>query len=221
MNIIPYLSECQLFKDIDQTSLKKMISDTPPTLRQYSRSDLIDLSLPENKYLGVVISGCCEVIREHIDSSHTVLNKLEPSDCFGILSVITSEKSDTQIYFSKNTLIACFDTEQIMSYVNNYSQFSINLINFLANRLIFLNNKIATFSGPKVENKLASYILQEYRHSKNKTIHLNVKKCSEIINSGRASVYRAIDSLTEAGFISTIEKNIYVNDPEGLERITK
>ena len=47
------------------------------------------------------------------------------------------------------------------------------------------------------------------------------KKASEAISSGRASVYRALELLSEAGIISYENKKIILHDPEGLERISK
>jgi CRP-like cAMP-binding protein len=210
-----------LFKGLDRNRVDEILKDNPPQLLSYVRSDIIDLSLPENSRLGFVILGECEVVRIHPDGARTRLNRLVPCDSFGILSVLSEDERTTEIYMSKNTTVAYFNRDQIMSFVNNYSQISMNLIEFLANRLNFLNKKIETFSGTRVENRLASYLLHESERCSCLSFPLNVKKCSEAINSGRASVYRAIDALSADGLINLADKKITILDQKGLERIAK
>ena len=108
-----------------------------------------------------------------------------------------------------------------MDFVNNYSQISSNIIKFLANRISFLNKKIATFSGSRVEDRLAAYLLNEVEKRAALEFPFNCNKTAEEINAGRASVYRAIASLEEAELITMSEKIIYIKDREGLERIVK
>ena len=157
------------------------------------------------KKVGFVISGCCEVRKRKSTSGEALLNILMESDSFGILSVFSNDKFPTDIFASTNSKIMFFTKDQIIEIVNNYSQISMNLIQFLANRVSFLNEKIATFSESTVEKKLALYILNEVNKLNAFDFPLNVKKCSEEINVGRASVYRALSSLVDTGFISFIK----------------
>ena len=47
---------------------------------------------------------------------------------------------------------------------------------------------------------------------------LNRKRTAELISTGRASLYRALDALRDEGYITYDSKKIYINDPKGLER---
>ena len=100
-------------------------------------------------------------------------------------------------------------------------QIAFNIITFMANRIGFLNGKISTFSADNVEQKLANYILSEYRSRADPVFDFNCKRASESINSGRASLYRAIDSLTKKNILKLENKKIFILDLEGLERILK
>ena len=84
-----------------------------------------------------------------------------------------------------------------------------------------MNNKVHTFSGATVEKKLANYLILTSKKQNSGEFELNRKKTAELISTGRASLYRALDSLAQNGFISFDSKNIYILDPEGLERISK
>lgn len=171
--------------------------------------------------VGFVLSGRCEIGLNRGEGSKTVLNILSEGDSFGVLSVYSDDEFPTRVYATKNSEILFFTADQIRDFANNYSQISSNIILFLANRISFLNKKIATFSGIRVENRLATFLLSESVRNKSHSFPFNCNKTAEAINAGRASVYRAIASLEEEGLISLVEKIIYIKDHEGLERISK
>ena len=220
MNLINFMKETFLFQNVDDEALEKILKDYPPKVVSYKRGEIVYSSASEG-LVGFVFDGQCEVRRTKPDGSRTVLNVLSERDSFGILSVFSGEEFPTQIFAIKNCEILCFSDEQIKHFVNNNLQISSNLISFLVGRVNFLNKKIATFSGTRVEDRLAAFLLcqADTYHSNSFPIHyLNT---AEEINAGRASVYRALDSLEESGLITIDNKKIYIKDLEGLERITK
>ncbi len=97
----------------------------------------------------------------------------------------------------------------------------MNVIRFMSERILFLNEKIATFSGDNVEQKLARLLLCEKIYTDSCEFAFNKKKAAETINSGRASLYRALESLAEKGLITFDNKIIKIIDLCGLERISK
>ena len=221
MKIISTLSSSFLFKGLSEEEINSIIDESPPTTAVYKRGELIFSSENEEKKVGLVIDGKCEIRISKGDGAKTVLNNLGPNDSFGILSVYSAEDFPTQIFASTNCEVLFFTAEQIALFVNNYSQISLNLINFLANRIAFLNKKIATFSGNRVENRLAAFILSEADSYGTPEFPFNRQKTAEKINAGRASVYRALASLEAEGLIRLDEKQIIITDRKGLERIIK
>ncbi len=221
MEITSILSKSFLFKGASGALIEEILLKCPPTITSFKRGELVYSSQSERPLVGFLLSGRCEIRLDRSGGSKTVLNILNESDSFGILSVYSGEEFPTRIYATKNSEILFFSSEQIHQFVNNYSQISSNLIDFLANRISFLNKKIATFSGSRVEDRLAAFLLSERERLGTDVFTFNCQKTAEEINAGRASVYRAISSLEAAGLISIDDKKIYIKDPNGLERITK
>ena len=85
----------------------------------------------------------------------------------------------------------------------------------------FLNKKIATFSSDTVEQKFSNFLLNESKMQDCLSLSLNISKIATTLNVGRASLYRAIDSLSESKIIELENKKIIISDLEGLERISK
>ena len=215
-----FLKQTFLFRGVDDKELSALLSANAPRKISYRRGDTV-YSSSDEKLVGFIISGECEIRRTKTDGSRVVLNILHENGSFGILSVFSKEDFPTQIFALRNSEILYFSEEQIKHFVNSNLQIATNLVNFLVGRLNFLNKKIATFSGTRVEDRLAAFLLCQAEEHSSLSFPFNCQKTAEEINAGRASVYRALASLEESGLITFDNKKIYIKDPEGLERNTK
>ena len=213
------LSKSFLFKGLDSKTLTGIIEANQPKIYSYKRNDLIYPNQNPEEAVGFIIQGKCEIRKPRTDSRKTVINILSPGVSFGILSVFSDDNFPTEIYATVNSTVLFFSKAQINDFVNSYSQISANIITFLAERVNFLNRKIATFSAKSVESKLASFIVDECERQSSDTIIINAKKTSEEIGAGRASVYRALSSLQDSGLIIFTNKQIQVINKKELERI--
>ena len=221
MTLNEFISQIFLFSGVNKKALSALIEENPPERRLYKRGELIYSSLSQEKLVGFVVEGKCEIRRDKSDGSRILLNTLGPSDSFGVLSVYSEEEFPTQIFAVKNSEILFFSADQIRHFVNNNSHIATNMINFLAGRISFLNKKIATFSGTRVEDRLAAFLICEAEKQGESSFPFNCQKTAKEINAGRASVYRALSAFEESGLISLVDKKIYLKDLQGLERITK
>ncbi len=208
-----------LFSGISDEAIDELLKNVTPVNLAFLRGELIYSSDSADAKIGFLVSGRCEVRHKKSDTASSVLNVLLPGDSFGALAVLSEKEFPTQIFATKNSEVLFFCKEDLLKIVNNNSQIAMNLIHFLANRISFLNEKIATFSGTRVEDRLASHLVLEYKRLGTLTFPFNCKKCSEAINAGRASVYRALATLEAEGLISTADKKINIIDLPGLERI--
>ena len=221
MNAKEILKSSFIFKGINDDAIDAALSGIVSAPQFFARGELVYSSGTNESKLGIILEGRCEVRQLKHDGVASVLNVLSESDSFGILSVLSEKEFPTQIFATKNSTILFLSKQELLEIVNNNSQIAMNLINFLANRISFLNEKIATFSGTRVEDRLASYLVSKSKSLGTLEFSLNCKKCSEAINAGRASVYRALASLESEGFITIVNKKIIISDLQGLERITK
>lgn len=167
-------------------------------------------------------SGECTVEHLKSDGGTLPLNKMGKFNSFGILSVLSEEERfPTAIITSKVTEIIYLTQEDTLNLIYSVPAVAMNVISFLAKKVAFLNDKIATFSSDSVEEKLANFLMFERKKLKADEFDFNAKRTAEAISAGRASLYRAITALTNDGLITLLNKKIYIHDPTGLERRTK
>ena len=222
INFVEFFSKSFLFEGIDSKKIDEILKLIEPTLKCYKAKEVIYSPSCFDKNVGFIVSGECKIERVKSDGTHVPLNIAKANDSFGITAALTDEEEfPTRVTASKATKVIFITKENIDFLIENYIDVAKNVITFLSNKIVFLNKKVATFASNTVEEKLASYILMKYSKIGKTEFPFNCKKASESINSGRASLYRAISSLSEKGIISLVDKKIIILDQEGLERITK
>ncbi len=221
-NYNEYFSSVFLFASLPEDKLNAAVSECEPELRAYQRGDVIYTPEIFEKEIGFVFFGECEIRRRKSDGSDIILNTLKRGDSFGILAVLSDEDEfPTTISARTSAQVLFIKKNKLLRVIRHYPTVAMNVINFLTQKIAFLNKKIATFSSESVEEKLRSFLIQEYEKNGATEFSLNCKKCSEAISAGRASVYRGIDALVKNGLIKYENKKITILDLDGLERTTK
>ena len=206
-SIKEFVSGLFLFSGLFSDELDTLISGMEKTTLDFNRSELV-YSATDGKKIGFVIDGSLEVRRTKSDGSFAVLNTLKSGDSFGVLSVFSAEDFPTQIYATKRSKVLFISEKEVYDLIEKNPKISKNIIYFLAERIQFLNSKISTVSETHVTDRLFSFILNECERQSKDEFTLNCKKCSERINSGRASIYRAIEQLSSEGVITYENKVI-------------
>lgn len=220
--LIPFLSELSIFKGFSLESLFEITKRYEFQIIEFESDEKIYSPNDFSEKVGFVFSGECLVEKRRHDGNSVQLNLLKKGDSFGILAVFSnSERFPTFIRAKKRSVIVFLDKASLLSLIKAHSEVAISVIEFMCSRIEFLNEKVATFSADSVEEKLACHILQESKITDGENIVLNLSKTANILNAGRASIYRALTALEEAELIKFENKKIYIIDREGLERITQ
>lgn len=221
-DIIPLLSKSFLFVGLEDAELAEACDALPYVTKTFSAGDEIYTPTKFSNDIGIVIDGECLVERVKSDGSHLPLNTLAVCDSFGILAAFSCDVCyPTLVKAKKKSEVLFITRECLENLILHNPKIALNVIRFMGDRIAFLNDKIATFSADNVEQKLAKQLLLISKNQDDTPFSLNCKRTAEIINSGRASLYRALSSLEEKELIGFVNKKVYIKDPAGLERISK
>ena len=221
MNDTRLVSELFLFDGIADERINELLRTVVGETVEYARGDVIFAPEEFEKKIGFVLAGGCEVVRRRADGASVPLNRLGALDSFGILALFAEgERFPTFITATKTTRVLFFTRDEVMQLISAEPAVSMNVIHFLADRVSFLNKKIATLANSSAEEKLSAFLLERYREL-GAEFSINCKKASEALSLGRASLYRALKQLEDEGTIKYDTKKIYICDPKGLERNAK
>lgn len=221
-SIIRSASKSFLFEGLNESKIDSLLKLCSPVIKTYQKNGVIYSPDKFQREVGIIIGGKCRVERLSDDGRAIPLNDLSEGDAFGIVAAFSERKYfPTHIVALCDSTVAFFTKNDVVRLIEENNKIALNVIGFMSNRIDFLNDKILTFSGHNVEQKLAKHIYDLYISSGTSTFPFNKKKASEQTNVGRASLYRAIDSMTSDGIISFDERKIIIKDPQGLERLLK
>lgn len=210
-----------LFKGVDKDRIDSLLTSITLEERAYVKGATIYSPEIFDKKIGFVYRGECTVGR-YSNGSVIPLNVSRVYDSFGILTCFSPENEFPTVITAKSSATVLFmDHGDLRSLLTQSSEVSLNIIEFLTRKINFLNEKIAAFSGGSIEEKLANHLISLTKKHASREFDFNKKKSAEALNCGRASLYRALEALTSAGYITLEDKKIIINDLEGLERITK
>ena len=216
------LKDSFLFHGLSESVIMESLEKVNPSIQCFERGDVILSPESHKRKIGFVLSGTCDVKRIHSDGTELPLNTISKYGSFGIISVFReADDFPTCIIAKTKTEIAFFEKEDLLTLMRHSPDISINVAEFLADRVAFLNEKVNTFTGSTCEKKLARELLNMSRSIGSMEFPLNRKRTAEVISCGRASLYRALESLKLSGLIDYGNKKIYIKDLNGLERMEK
>ena len=220
VEIIENLKDIFLFHGLDKKDAEDLTKNVEIEVCDYHRGDLIFTPQSYSPKIGFVFEGECEVRCKTTDGK-TILNLIKVGESFGILAALGEKEFPTEIYAKRNSKIGFIRSKDLIRLIEESGTVAMNVIKFLAGRVSFLNRKLNTVTKNSVEKKLASYIYSRYRSENTLSIPFNLKKCSESISAGRASVYRSLENLKSKGYISAENKKINIINLQSLEDFLK
>lgn len=211
LELTALLKKHPIFGSLSDEKLTMIVSDTRCKIG--TADDGEDISA-NGLGLFLITSGSVLVFRKGTGLP-VLLQRLGKGKVFGAASLFGGENEDVTILRSENGASVFFmPIELITELVRTDSGFAMSYIAFLSEKIRFLNRRMSELSAPSVTQKLAAFLLRE----ENGIAQTKVKLASAL-GVGRASLYRALDELTESGLISVDGKNVTVIDSEGLSNI--
>ena len=160
-----FFSNTFLFQDMAFEDVCSAIKLIKAEARSYKKKELIYSESEFEKKLGFILSGACDVKRIHSDGTALPLNTLSTYETFGIITVFTDTvEYPSTIIAKKDTEIIFLEKDDLLRLMDRYPKISLNIARFLAERVLFLNNKIHTFSGTTVEKKLANFLVSKAKN---------------------------------------------------------
>ena len=163
--------------------------------------------------VGLILSGSASVTTNDA-SKETLLRFLKAGDFFGIANLFQESAFVSVIRAQKKCRVFFWSEDALRTLLEQDKAFLYCYLEFLSGRICFLNQKIRYLTAGSVERKLALYLSSK----KNSVIELeaSLSSLSELLDVGRASLYRAFDRLIEDGYLQKDGRTITILHPEAM-----
>lgn len=219
--ILEMLGEASLFREADKELIASVLSDGM-NIRSYSAGEEI---VPHEKYeknLVIILEGIASVFS--LDTERSVLLRtLTRGDIFGVAELFGDGDISISRVEAKNKCKVLFLPESKMrQLLEEDKRIMYNYLDFLCCRIRFLNRRIACFTAGTAERRLAFYLdslacdCEKHEEPAKVTPEVSMGALALMLDIGRASLYRAIDTLTADGFIEKDGKSFLLRDRDKM-----
>lgn len=202
-----------LFQNMDDSQLKIILENASERVYLFLKGQQIFPLTNKSKGLCLLLKGIAETY-----SKDVLLNRFETGSLFGAASLFSDATSPypTQIIAKTECTILYMDQPLIQKLIQNNSIFAMNYIRFLSERIRFLNKKIDSFTTESAVLKLSKYLKQQSKGNLTFDLPTSLTGVARILDIGRASLYRAFETLEQNQVILKTNRRIQILDPDKL-----
>jgi len=201
-----------LFKNVKEATLQQALSMAEPCKRVSGGSFL---QTPESpRALGILLEGKAQIFSADTAKS-VVLRTLSAPAVFGAASLfLPSEQPLSRVVAEGSCEYVTLGETAVAWLLEHDRQFLFSYLAFLSDRVRFLNEKIACFTAGSAERRLALWLAADGTNTM--TLPVSLSDLSDMLDIGRASLYRAFDKLTAEGFILKNGREITLVDRDAM-----
>lgn len=217
------LLNCPLFKNIKEQDLNYLLQCLNSYAKNYKSDEYIFFAGNKVNYIGVVLSGSVEIIKENLAGSVHIMTFLGPSHIFAEGIVCTKERlSHVTIRVKEDSKILFIPYERIIKNCGNscnfHHQLVQNMMMILGEKNYVLNTKIELLTLKGMREKIASFLLNESKAHNSLTFNIipNRNEMADYLNVSRTSMCRELAKLKEEKIIDYYQNSFKILDEDAL-----
>lgn len=217
------LSNCVLFRQIEIEDFSHLLTCLNTRIRTYNTDEYVFFLGDEVNYIGVVLKGSIEIVKETLAGNRHIVAVLGPSSIFGEGVVCTKKRiAPVSVRVKEPSNILLIPYEKIIKSCGNSCSFHTQLIHnmmmILGEKNYTLNHKIDMLMLKGMREKIATFLLQESneRATNSFTISLNRTELAEYLNVSRTSMCRELARMKEEDIIDYYQNSFKIKDKDLL-----
>lgn len=201
-NCVSMLKKNRIFQSVGEGRLEQLVKSAGTQV--FRRGESILSPERGGRTMGMILTGSAAVIK-----GRAVINTLVPGDIFGAMTLFSDEPSPATTVTARVECSAIFfEKEAIAELIESEPGAAVGFAAYLSARIRFLTRRIEALTAGDSASKLLSYLLEREQGGE-----VEIQSCAELarrLDVGRASLYRALDSLETSGDIRREGKKIFI-----------
>lgn len=202
------LRKCPLFNGISDENLTAMLGCLQAKLREFSRKENIFAEGDPAGYMGIVLSGTVQIVRQDYFGNRSIIGMAEPGDLFAEsfacagaaempVDVVASEDAEVLLIHQNRISNPC------SSACDFHKQMIFNLMKIIAAKNIAMNQKLEITSKRSTREKLMAYLLMQAKKngSSKFIIPYDRQELADFLGVDRSGLSAEISKLRAEGVI--------------------
>jgi CRP-like cAMP-binding protein len=204
------LLDCPLFNGIEQSDLHSMIKCLDGKTINITKGSPVFMEGEPAQFVGVVLSGTVQVVREDYYGSRSVLTILQPGELFAeAFSFAGLEAMPVSVIAIKDSNVLLLDCKRVLTSCSNSCHFHSlllkNLLQEMAQKNLALSQKIRYMSQKTTKEKLMAYLLDQAKQHESSQfiIPFDRQALADYLGVERSAMSAEISKLKSSGLIDT------------------
>ncbi len=219
-NLYEKIKTCPLFKDLSEQQFNTLIKDANYRIEEVKKNHVIASEDDDCTSIGIILDGTVEVKKFYPSGKSITVAHLGPSKIFGEVILFSDKKKypSTVVAGSKATIF--FMTKDSFSDICQIeTSVMTNLLNILSKKILVLNNQLKNLSYESIRQKIANYLMQQYKQQQKDYIELTVtrQKMAEILGVPRPSLSRELSNMKDDNILDFHKNTVKIIDLMALE----
>lgn len=211
------LRSVEVFSGTDEGILRKALEDGDFSAVEYSAGEIICSPCDSNKKMVIFTSGKAEVFSAD-ENRAMLLRTVGKGSVVGVANLFSGECFVSRVIAAAKCTVLEISAEKFGIILEKDRATLYNYVRFLSQRICYLNRKIVCLTAGSAERRLAYFLDSAAEDCPGSPTEITVQMNTlcEMLNLGRASLYRAADKLCDEGFITREGKRIIITDRAGM-----
>lgn len=205
--------ETFLFQGCPEETVDEVLGDPRTLCREAAKGEVIYDPRHFQRCLGIVLEGTIQV-----NKGALIMSLLRAGDLFGAAALFNQEEDyATTLTARSRCRLLLLPQVMVEELMVRYPQVGRNYVAYLSQRICFLSGKIDALTAGSAGRKLGQYLLAHARDGE-VCLECSASGLAARLGVSRASLYRALEGLSQRGIVSRQGKRICILDRQALER---
>lgn len=219
-SIVKDLKFCMLFNDFSEDELYKMLTNINYKIVLFDKDETIALEEAPLSSIAIVLEGNVEVQKNYPSGKTVTINKIKQGGIFGEVIIFSNMKSyPSTIISTDKSKILFIEKTDIINLCSSNTIFLNKFMGLLSNKILMLNKKLKNLSYGTIREKIASFLLDEYKKQKNLTINIKFSRqeLADQFGTTRPSLSRELINMRDDNLIEFTRNTITIINLDNLE----
>ncbi len=216
-----HLRKSKLFKDYGDEDLYHLLQHLRYRVSTFAEGQTVALEGAPCSHLGIVLTGEVQVQKISESGNTLIVDRLPPGSTFGEVIIFSQQLQypATITASDQETAIMFIAAGEIVNLCRTDPKFMERFLGLLSDKILMLNRKIEGMSRRTIRQKVAGFLLDEYR--KQKRLHLDLdltrKDMADHLGIPRPSLSRELGNMKDEGLIDFHRSTMKIHCIDALE----
>ena len=168
----------------------------------------------------IVAEGKVKVLKHSSLGKEFIIAFFGPGEMFGEVAVFENKPYPASAQTITETKVVGIKKEELLSFLVNWPQVALKIINILAGRLRDAQSRLRDLAGERVEQRLASVLLMLSAKLGN-TLPFTRQEIADMVGTTTETAIRVTSHLKDRGIIRSVRGKVIILDEEKLRLLAE